>query len=181
MFFPDEVNDEATARQSINTCGWDPGRQNGLHLLLLRPTIQHRDATTTVPNISLPPLNPSASMLDRQDEDNDELLLVCRLTPAAGNNGELNLLLPDSGCPLQAGTGDGLSGRALGRCGCAVTSLRGGRGGGAGGSVGVLRARRRAGFQQCKSFVEMCDETSAKVYARLGLISTKLPTRTALY
>jgi hypothetical protein len=34
---------------------------------------------------------------------------------------------------------------------------RGGRGGGAGGSVGVLRARRchlRAGFQQCKSFVE---------------------------
>jgi hypothetical protein len=36
---------------------------------------------------------------------------------------------------------------------------RGGRGGGAGGSVGVLPARRcnlRAGFQQCKSFVEMC-------------------------
>jgi hypothetical protein len=35
---------------------------------------------------------------------------------------------------------------------------RGARGGGAGGSVGVLRARRchlRAGFQQCKSFVEM--------------------------
>ncbi len=35
---------------------------------------------------------------------------------------------------------------------------RGGRGCGAGGGVGVLRARRwhRAGFQQCKSFVEMC-------------------------
>ena len=36
---------------------------------------------------------------------------------------------------------------------------RGGRGGGACGRVGVLRARRchlRAGFQQCKSFVEMC-------------------------
>jgi hypothetical protein len=35
---------------------------------------------------------------------------------------------------------------------------REGRGGGAFGSVGVLRARRchlRAGFQQCKSFVEM--------------------------
>jgi hypothetical protein len=103
-------------------------------------------------------------------------------------NGELNLLLPGSGCPLQTGTGHGRSGRTPGRCGCAVTSLlqrdcgravcgrqdiylpaillswvrgtwRGGRGGRAGGSVGVLRARRchlRAGFQQCKSFVEMC-------------------------
>jgi hypothetical protein len=38
-------------------------------------------------------------------------------------NGDLNLLLPGSGCPLQAGTGHGLPGRALGRCGCAVTSL----------------------------------------------------------
>ena len=35
---------------------------------------------------------------------------------------------------------------------------RGSRGGGAGGRLGVFRARRchlRAGFQQCKSFVEM--------------------------
>jgi len=38
-------------------------------------------------------------------------------------------------------------------------TCRGGRGGWEGGDVGVLRARRchlRAGFQQCKSFVEMC-------------------------
>jgi hypothetical protein len=35
-------------------------------------------------------------------------------------NGELNLL---SGCPLQAGTGHGRSGRAPGQCRCAVTSL----------------------------------------------------------
>ena len=38
-------------------------------------------------------------------------------------NGELNLLWPDSGCPLQAGTGHGRPGRVPGRCGCAVTSL----------------------------------------------------------
>jgi hypothetical protein len=38
-------------------------------------------------------------------------------------NGELNLLWPGSGCPLQAGTGHGRPGRAPGRCGCAVTSL----------------------------------------------------------
>jgi hypothetical protein len=31
----DEDNDEATARPLIDTCSWDPGRQNGLHLLLL--------------------------------------------------------------------------------------------------------------------------------------------------
>jgi hypothetical protein len=68
----DEDNDEATARPLIDTCGWDPGRQNGLHLLLLRPTLVHRDSTTTVLNIPLPPLNPSASMRVRQDEDNDE-------------------------------------------------------------------------------------------------------------
>ncbi len=37
--------------------------------------------------------------------------------------GELNLLLPDSGCPLQAGTGHGRPSRTPGRCGCAVTSL----------------------------------------------------------
>jgi len=35
----------------------------------------------------------------------------------------LNLLRPDSGCPLRAGTGHGRPGRAPGRCGCAVTSL----------------------------------------------------------
>ena len=38
-------------------------------------------------------------------------------------NAELNLLSPGSGCPLQAGTGHGLPGRAPGRCGCVVTSL----------------------------------------------------------
>ncbi len=38
-------------------------------------------------------------------------------------NAGLNLLRPDSGCPLRAGTGHGLPGRAPGRCGCAVTSL----------------------------------------------------------
>jgi hypothetical protein len=31
-------------------------------------------------------------------------------------NGELNLLWPVSGCPLQAGTGHGLPGQAPGRC-----------------------------------------------------------------
>jgi len=31
-------------------------------------------------------------------------------------NGELNLLTPDSGCPIQPGTGHGLSGQALGQC-----------------------------------------------------------------
>jgi hypothetical protein len=41
-------------------------------LLLLRPPLLHRDATTTVLNNSLPPLNPSAAMRARQDEDNDE-------------------------------------------------------------------------------------------------------------
>ena len=51
----------------IDTCGWDPGRQNGLHLLLLHPTLLRRDATKTEPNIRvfLPPLNPSAAMLGR--------------------------------------------------------------------------------------------------------------------
>jgi hypothetical protein len=38
-------------------------------------------------------------------------------------NGELNLLLPGSGCSLQAGTGHGLPGQTRGLCGCAVTSL----------------------------------------------------------
>ncbi len=38
-------------------------------------------------------------------------------------NAGLNLLRPDSGCPLRAGTGHGRPGRAPGRCGCAVTSL----------------------------------------------------------
>ena len=32
------------------------------------------------------------------------------------HNGELNLLLPDSGCPLQSGTGHGLPGLAWGLC-----------------------------------------------------------------
>ena len=32
------------------------------------------------------------------------------------HNGELNLFLQDSGCPLQEGTGKGLPGRAPGRC-----------------------------------------------------------------
>jgi hypothetical protein len=68
----DEDNDEAPARPSIVTCGWDPGRQNGLRLLLLCPTLLHRDATTTAPNISFPPLNPSASMRARQDADKGE-------------------------------------------------------------------------------------------------------------
>ena len=74
----DEDNDEAPARALIDTCGGDPGRQHGntkprsLHLLFLRPTLLHRDMTTTVLNISLPPLKPSASMRVRQDEDNDE-------------------------------------------------------------------------------------------------------------
>jgi hypothetical protein len=47
----DEDNDEAPARALIDTCGGDPGRQHGntkprsLHLLFLRPTLLHRDAT----------------------------------------------------------------------------------------------------------------------------------------
>jgi hypothetical protein len=55
----DEDNDDAPARPSIYTCGWDPGRQNGLHLLLLRPTLLRRDATTTVLNIRVPLPPPS--------------------------------------------------------------------------------------------------------------------------
>jgi hypothetical protein len=58
----DEDNDKATDCPSIDTCCWDPGRQNGLHLLFLRPMLLHRDATTTVLTIFLPPINPSASM-----------------------------------------------------------------------------------------------------------------------
>jgi len=55
----DEDNDKATALPLIDTCGWDPEHQNGLHLLLLHPTLLHRDATTTELNIRvpLPPLN----------------------------------------------------------------------------------------------------------------------------
>ena len=70
----DEDNDDALDRPSIDTCGWDPGRQNGLHLLILHPTLLRRDATTTELNIRgpLPPLNTSASMRARQDEDNDD-------------------------------------------------------------------------------------------------------------
>jgi hypothetical protein len=62
--------------QYVLGCCWDPGRQNGLHLLLLHPTFLRRDATTTELNIRvpLPPLNPSASMRARQDEDNDKAL-----------------------------------------------------------------------------------------------------------
>jgi hypothetical protein len=41
-------------------------------LLPMLPTLLQRDATTTVLNISLPLLNPSASMRARQDEDDDE-------------------------------------------------------------------------------------------------------------
>jgi hypothetical protein len=59
-------------RRGSTSCYWDPGRQNGLHLLLLRPTLLHRDATTTVLNISLPLIKPSDSMRALQDEDNDE-------------------------------------------------------------------------------------------------------------
>jgi hypothetical protein len=72
----DEDNDDSLDRPSIDTCCWDPGCQNGLHLLLLHPTILHRDATTTELNIRVPnpPLNPSASMRARQDEDNDDSL-----------------------------------------------------------------------------------------------------------
>jgi hypothetical protein len=72
----DEDNDKAPACPSIDTCGWDPGRQNGLHLLLLHPSLLRRDATTTVLNIRvpLPPINPSTSMRARQDEDNDDAL-----------------------------------------------------------------------------------------------------------
>jgi hypothetical protein len=39
---------------------------------IMLPTLLHRDATTTAPNISFPPLNPSASMRARQDEDKGE-------------------------------------------------------------------------------------------------------------
>ena len=35
----DEDNDKAPTRPLINTCGWDPEHQNGLHLPLLRPTL----------------------------------------------------------------------------------------------------------------------------------------------
>ncbi len=100
------THDDALDRPSIDTCGWDSGKDDaeaGLSycetvfacpdydLLLLRPTLLHRDATTTEMNIRvpLPPLNPSASMRARQDEDNDDaaLLLACRSTPAAGTPG----------------------------------------------------------------------------------------------
>jgi hypothetical protein len=75
----DEDNDKATASPVlIDTCCWDPEHQNGLHLLLLHPTILHRDTTTTVLNIRvpLPLLNPSDSMRALQDEDNDNIVLI---------------------------------------------------------------------------------------------------------
>ena len=44
----DEDNDKATASPVlIDTCCWDPEHQNGLHLLLLHPTILCRDAMMT--------------------------------------------------------------------------------------------------------------------------------------
>jgi hypothetical protein len=97
----DEDNDDSLDRPSIDTCCWDPGCQNGLHLLLLHPTILHRDATTTELNIRvpIPPLNPSASMRARQDEDNDDSLDrpsidTCCWDPGRQNGLHLLLLHP---------------------------------------------------------------------------------------
>jgi hypothetical protein len=97
----DEDNDDSLDRPSIDTGGWDPGRQNGLHLLLLHPTLLRRDTTTTELNIRvpIPPLNPSASMRARQDEDNDDSLDhpsidTCCWDPGRQNGLHLLLLHP---------------------------------------------------------------------------------------
>jgi hypothetical protein len=97
----DEDNDKAPARPLIDTCGWDPEHQNGLHLLLLHPTLLRRDATTTELNIRvpLPPLNPSASTRARQDEDNDDaldrpLIDTCGWDPGRQNGLHLLILHP---------------------------------------------------------------------------------------
>jgi len=95
-----EDNDKAPPRPSIDTFEREPGRQTGLHLLLLHPTLLRpkwcTDAMRTL-SISLPPLNPSASMRDfRQDEDNDNV-------PARPS------IHPDSwGCELRDDVVDGL-------------------------------------------------------------------------
>ena len=64
-------------------------------------------------------------------------------------------------------------------------TCRGGRGGWEGGDVGVLRARRchlRAGFQQCKSFVEMCTVRCCPLwhpaYCPMGTVPRVLVRRT---
>jgi hypothetical protein len=69
---------------------------------------------------------------------------------------------------------------------CVDESARGGRCGGAGGSVGVLRARRchlRAGFQQCKAFVEVCSVRCCPLrhpaHCPMGMVPRVLVRRTA--
>jgi len=75
MRAPQDEDNGAFCRPTI-TCRWDPGRPNEPPLLLMHPThstLLRNDATTTVNiSVSIPPLNPSASMRARQDEDNDE-------------------------------------------------------------------------------------------------------------
>ena len=72
----DEDPHEATARPLNDTCGWDPGGQQGdpLEMLvsLTHPTLPRNHATTPESfSIPFPALNPSASMRDSQDTDHD--------------------------------------------------------------------------------------------------------------
>jgi hypothetical protein len=71
-------------------------------------------------------------------------------------NGELNLLSPGSGCPLQVGAGHGRPGRAPGRC-CWRGACRGvwGYDGGAGGGGGGARARPAAGRTHIHSHLNL--------------------------
>jgi hypothetical protein len=82
-----DLMDKTLDHQLINTFGWDPGHQNGLHHLLLHQTTLRRDSTMTelttlrrdamstelTIRVPIPPLNPSDSMRDQHDEDNDTL------------------------------------------------------------------------------------------------------------
>ena len=72
----DEDPHEATARPLNDTCGWDPGGQQGdpLEMLvsLTHPTLPRNHATTPESfSVPFPALNPSASMRDSQDTDHD--------------------------------------------------------------------------------------------------------------
>ena len=70
--------DSDNARPSIDTFEREPGRQPGvlllpLHSTLIPPESFGTSATERLISVSLPPLNPFASMCDfRQDEDNDQ-------------------------------------------------------------------------------------------------------------
>ena len=71
------LQDSDNARPSLDTFETEPGRQPGvlilpLHSTLIPPESFGTSATERLISVSLPPLNPFASMCDfRQDKDND--------------------------------------------------------------------------------------------------------------